>query len=60
MVCKEPLQRKLVDVNKGDFEKPMVRSRYVATEFANSKSDDFFSPLLSHAACQAPEVAKSW
>ena len=56
---KAPLQGKWVDVNKGDLERPVVRSRYVAKEFANTKSDDFFSPtpplealqlLLSHAA----------
>ena len=55
---KAPLQGKWVDVNKGDLERPVVRSRYVAKEFANTKSDDFFSPtpplealrlLLSHA-----------
>ena len=53
------LQGKWVDVTKGDLEKPVVRCRYVAKEFANTKSDDFFSPtpllgalrlLLSHAA----------
>ena len=67
VVCNEPLQRNLVDVNKGDFEKPMVRSRYVATEFA--KDDQILTRtaagfhshlLLFHADCQAPEVAKSW
>ena len=56
---KAPLQGKSVDVTKGDLEKPLVRSRNVAKEFANTKSDDFFSPtpplealrlLLSHAA----------
>ena len=56
---KAPLQGKCVDVNKGDLEKPVARSRYVAKEFANTKSDDVFSPtpplealrlLLSHAA----------
>ena len=55
----ELLQGKWVDVNKGHFKKPVVRSRYVAKEFANTKSDNFFSPtpplealrlLLSHAA----------
>ena len=55
---KAPLQGKWVDVNKGDVEKPVVRSRYVAEEFANTKTEGFFSPtlplgalllLLSHA-----------
>ena len=58
---KAPLQGKWVDVNKGDLERPVVRSRYVAKEFANTKSDDFFSPtptlLLSHALW---EVVKHW
>ena len=52
-----------------DFEKLVVRSRSFAKEFANTEPEDFFSAtpplealqlLLSHAACQAPEVAKSW
>ena len=52
------LQGKWVDINKGDWERPVVRSRDVAKEFANTKSDDFFSPtpplealrlFLSHA-----------
>ena len=56
---KAPLQGKWVGVNKGDLEKPVARSRYVAKEFANTKSNDVFSPtpplealrlLLSHAA----------
>ena len=47
VIGKAPLQGKLVDVNKGDFENP-----------ANTKSSDFFSPtpplealrlFLSHA-----------
>ena len=55
---KAPLQGKWFNVNKGDLEKPVFHSRYVAKEFANTKSDDFFSPtppvealrlLLSHA-----------
>ena len=58
---KAPLQGKWVDVTKGDLEKPLVRSRCVAKEFANTISDDFFSPtpplealrlLLSHAASE--------
>ena len=49
-------QGKWVDVNTGDLETPVVW--HVAKEFANTKSDDFFSPLpplealrllLSHA-----------
>ena len=63
----------VVDVNTGDLETPVMRGRHVAKEFANTKSDDFFSPtpplealrlLLSLAKLlggrQALEVAKSW
>jgi hypothetical protein len=54
-----PLQGKWVDVNKGDFARPVIRSRYVAKEFADKRSDEFFAatpPLealrmvISHAA----------
>jgi hypothetical protein len=54
-----PLQGKWVDVNKGDFSRPVIRSRYVAKEFADKRSDEFFAatpPLealrmvISHAA----------
>ena len=54
-----PLQGKWVDVNKGDVANPVVRSRYVAKEFANQRDDEFFAAtpplealrlLLSHAA----------
>ena len=41
---KAPLQGNWVDVNKGDLEKLIVRSRYVAKEFANTPSDNFLSP----------------
>ena len=41
---KAPFQGKWVDVNKDDLEKPVVRSRYVAKEFAKTKSEDFISP----------------
>jgi hypothetical protein len=34
-----PLQGKLVDVNKGDFARPVIRSRYVAKEFADKRSE---------------------
>jgi hypothetical protein len=56
---KAPLQGKWVDVNKGDFTRPVVRSRYVAKEFADKRSDEFFAAtpplealrmILSHAA----------
>ena len=69
---KAPLQGKWVDVNKGDLERPVVRSRYVAKEFANVRSDDFFAStpplealrmLLSHAARgvhAVPAAAKCW
>jgi hypothetical protein len=54
-----PLQSKWVDVNKGDFARPVVRSRFVAKEFADKRSDEFFAAtpplealrmILSHAA----------
>ena len=56
---KNPLGGKWVDVNKGDAEAPLVRSRYVAMEFAHQKDDNFFAAtppleairlLLSRAA----------
>jgi hypothetical protein len=56
---KRPLQSKWVDVNKGDFLRPVVRSRFVAKEFADKRSDEFFAAtpplealrmILSHAA----------
>jgi hypothetical protein len=56
---KKPLQSKWVDVNKGDLKRPVVRSRFVAKEFADKRSDEFFAAtpplealrmLLSHAA----------
>jgi hypothetical protein len=56
---KKPLQSKWVDVNKGDLKRPVVRSRFVAKEFATTRSDEFFAAtpplealrmLLSHAA----------
>ena len=59
MTGKAPLQGKWVDVNRGDLERPVVRSLYVAKEFAKSRSDDFFAAtppsealrmFLSHAA----------
>jgi hypothetical protein len=55
----KPLQSKSVDVNKGDLKRPVVRSRFVAKEFAAKRSDEFFAAtpplearrmLLSHAA----------
>jgi hypothetical protein len=56
---KRPLQSKWVDVNKGDLQRPVVRSRFVAKEFADKRSDEFFAAtpplealrmLLSHTA----------
>jgi hypothetical protein len=56
---RKPLAGKWVDVNKGDAQRPVVRSRYVAKEFADRKSDEFYAPtppleslrlLLSHVA----------
>jgi hypothetical protein len=56
---KRPLQSKWVDVNKGDLKRPVVRSRFVAKEFADKRSDEFFAAtpplealrmLLSHVA----------
>ena len=61
-------QSKWVDINKGDLEKPVVCSRYVAV-FANTKSNDFFSPttplealrlLLSHAASGSSSSFGGW
>ena len=40
---KGPLGGKWVDVNKGDAQKPVIRSRYVVQEFARSRSEDFFA-----------------
>ena len=63
MVGKAPLQGMWVGVNKGDFEKFF----FVAKEFANTRSDDLFSPtpplealrlLLSLAASW--KFAKRW
>jgi hypothetical protein len=54
-----PLQGKWVDVNKGDFARPVIRSRYVTKEFADKRSDEFFAAtpplealrmIISHAA----------
>jgi hypothetical protein len=48
-----------VDVNKGDLTRPVVRSRFVAKELADKRSDEFFAAtpplealrmLLSHTA----------
>jgi hypothetical protein len=57
---KRPLQSRWVDVKKkGDLKRPVVRSRFVAKEFADKRSDEFFAAtpplealrmLLSHAA----------
>lgn len=61
---KKPLGGKWVDVNKGDREKPDVRSRYVAKEIAFYRSDDFFAAtpplealrmLISHVASSEGE-----
>ena len=40
---KAPIGSKLVDVNKGDAAKPLIRSRFVVKEIATYKSDDFFA-----------------
>jgi hypothetical protein len=56
---KTPLQSKWVDVNKGDLKRPVVRSRFVAKQFADKRSGEFFAAtpplealrmLVSHAA----------
>ena len=56
---KSPLKGKWVDVNKGDRERPIIRCRWVAKEFATYKSAEFFAAtpplealrmLVSHAA----------
>lgn len=61
---KGPLGGKWVDVNKGDSQNPLVRSRYVAKEIAFHRSDDFFAAtpplearrlLLSHVASSMGE-----
>ncbi len=53
------LQGKWIDVTKSALERPVVGSRYVAKEFASTRSDDFFAAtpplealrmLLSRAA----------
>jgi hypothetical protein len=40
---RKPLGGRWVDVNKGDARAPVVRCRYVAKDFANGKSDEFFA-----------------
>jgi len=40
---RQPLKTRWVDVNKGDEQKPDVRSRLVAKEIAFRRSDDFFA-----------------
>ena len=40
---KPPLGGKWVDVNKGDSDNPLIRSRYVAKEIAMSKDLEFFA-----------------
>ena len=56
---RKPLGGRWVDVNKGDARTPVVRCRYVAKDFANGKSDEFFAAtpplealrlLLAHVA----------
>ncbi len=56
---RKPLGGRWVDVNKGDARAPVVRCRYVAKDFANGKSDEFFAAtpplealrfLLAHVA----------
>jgi hypothetical protein len=58
---RRPLGGRWVDVNKGDARTPVVRCRYVAKDFANGKSDEFFAAtpplealrlLLAHVAGQ--------
>jgi hypothetical protein len=44
-----PLQGKWVDVSKGDFARPVIRSRYVAKEFADKRSDEFFAATPPHS-----------
>jgi hypothetical protein len=43
LTARAPLQGKWVDVNKGDFGGPSIRSRCVAKEFADKRSDEFLS-----------------
>ena len=40
---KKPLGSRWVDVNKGDFVRPDVRSRLVAQEIAHHRNDDFYA-----------------
>ena len=56
---RKPLGGRWVDVNKGDARAPVVRCRYVAKDFANGKSDEYFAAtpplealrfLLAHVA----------
>ena len=56
---KAPLKGRWVDVNKGDRTRPVIRSRWVAKEFATYKSAEFFAAtpplealrmMISHAA----------
>jgi hypothetical protein len=63
---KQPLGGRWVDVNKGDRDRPDVRSRYVAKDFAGGqKSDEFFAAtpplealrlLLSHVASHGGDL----
>ena len=41
--CRPPLKTRWVDVNKGDVQKPDIRSRLVAKEMAFRNNDDFFA-----------------
>ena len=49
-----PLRLKWIDTNKGTFQKPNVRTRYVAREIANGVQDDIFAPTPSLQALKIP------
>ncbi len=62
---KAPIGTKWVDVNKGDAEKPLIRSRFVVKEIATYRTDDFFAAtpplealrlLLSMAASSGNDI----
>ena len=40
---RKPIQTRWVDVNKGDFKSPDVRSRLVAKDFAARRDDSFYA-----------------
>jgi hypothetical protein len=51
---KQPISVRWIDINKGDGDTMQIRSRLVAREMANRKSDEFFSatpPLEAKECC---------